>query len=110
MGFKLPDHSAAGKVEKRWFAGLLGFSMAAALAFYGRVAFVLWGKGELEKRAATAGKDELKVGAATEFLEQVRLGEMIGWALLMLCCTGFMICAGMWFRTMRIRLRAGQKK
>lgn len=110
MGLKLPDHSAAGPVERRWFAGLLGFSLAAALVFYGRVAFVLWGTEELKKRAAAAGKDELKVGAATEFLQQVRFGEMIGWALLMLCCMGFMICAGMWIRTLRIRRRAGEKR
>ena len=110
MGFKLPDHSAAGPVERRWFAGLLGFSFAAALIFYGRVAFLLWGTEELKKRATAAGTDERMVGAATEFLEQVRLGEMIGWALLMLCCMGFIICAGMWIRTMRIRIRLGEKK
>jgi hypothetical protein len=110
MGFKIPDHSAAGPVEKRWFAGLMAFSLAAALVFYARVAFVLWGREEIKRRVAAAGKDELKVGAATEFLEQVRSGEMIGWALLMLCCMGFVICAGMWIRTLRIRLRSGEKR
>lgn len=108
MGFKLPDHSAAGPVERRWFAGLMGFSLAAALVFYGRVAFVLWGQSEHAKRVAAGG--ELKIGTAQEFLQQLELGNQIGWALLTLCCVGFIICAGMWLRTMRIRIRLGEKR
>ena len=110
MAFKLPDHSAAGPIEKRWFTGMTVFSVAAALIFYGRVAFVFWGKEELAKRKLAAGSDERMVGSVYEFFRQVELGDQIGWLLLMVCCTGFLICGGIWLRTMRSRHRTGRKR
>lgn len=109
MGFKLPDHEAAGESEKRWFNGVIGFSLAAA-AVFGRVGFVLWGKGELNKVVQAAGQDVAKKEAALALYNRLQFGEMIGWALLMLCCTGFMICAGVWMREMRRRLRSAPAK
>jgi hypothetical protein len=105
MGIKLPDHSAAGPKEKRWFNWMLGLAVAAGLVFYGRVAFVMWGKGELAKRTAAAGTDERMVGSAYEFLQQLELGNQIGWALLMIASVGFLICGGMWMRETKRRSR-----
>jgi hypothetical protein len=110
MGFKLPDHSAAGPIEKRWFSGVLAFSVAAGLVFYGRMAFIGWGMRELGARKQAAGSNERMVGSVTEFMHQVELGNQIGWGLLLICCAGFLICAGMWFRTMKMRLRAERKR
>lgn len=110
MGFKLPDHSAAGPVERRWFAVLMAFSLGAAFTFYGHVALHAWGRSEIEKRYAAAGGDVRSVGSHTEFVEQLRFAEWASIALLLLCCVGFIICAGMWLRTMRIRIRLGEKR
>jgi hypothetical protein len=108
MGIKLQDHSLAGPAEKRWFTWTLGFAVTAGLIFYGRVAFVMWGKDELAKRTAAAGTDERKVGSAYEFLQQLELGNQIGWALLMIVAAGFLICGGMWMRAMNKRRRSGK--
>ncbi|WP_367870679.1 hypothetical protein [Luteolibacter sp. Populi] len=110
MAFKLPDHSAAGPIEKRWFTGMTVFSVAAALIFYGRVAFVFWGKEELVKRKLAAGSSERMVGSDREFLAQIELGIQVGWLLLMVCCMGFLICGGIWLRMMRRRQRTGRKR
>ena len=109
MGFKLPDHSAAGPTEKRWFSGVLAFSVAAGLIFYARMAFMAWGMSELEKRFLAAKANPQLADSALGFRNQVELGNQIGWGLLLICCTGFLICAGIWFRTMKIRLRSGSK-
>ncbi len=108
MGIKLPDHSLAGPLEKRWFSCMLGFAVAAGVIFYGRVAFVMWGRDELARRTAAAGTDERMVGSAYEFLQQLELGNQIGWALLMIASAGFLVCGGMWMRAMKIRRRSGK--
>ncbi len=109
MGFKLPDHSAAGPIEKRWFTGVLAFSVAAFLVFYGRMAFMGWGMEELGKRVVAAKANPQLSDSATAFMRQVELGNQIGWALLTICCAGFLICTGLWFRTTKTRLRTGRK-
>ena len=92
-------------MEKRWFNCMLGFAVASGLIFYGRVAFVMWGRDELTQRTATAGTDARMVGSAYNFLQQLELGNQIGWALLMIASAGFLISGGMWVRAMKIRRR-----
>ena len=109
MGVNLPDLKAEGPKEKRSFKWMIGFSVAAVLTHYGRVAFVLWGRKELAVRYQAAGTDELKVGSASEFLQLVRLVEQLGWALLMVCCLGFLISAVFWIRALKTTRRSGTK-
>ncbi|MCW1913400.1 hypothetical protein OJ996_07440 [Luteolibacter sp. GHJ8] len=109
MGIKLPDHSLAGPIEKRWFNWMLGFAVAAGLAFYGRVAFMAWGIEALKQRFVAAQKDPQLVDATLEFRNSVELGNQIGWALVMIAAAGFLICAGMWLREMKRRSRSGSR-
>ncbi len=108
MGITLPDHSAAGPMEKRWFNWMLGLAVAAGLIFYGRIAFMMWGKEELGKRTAAAGTDQRMVGSAYKFLQQLELGNQIGWALLMISAAAFLISAAMWLRAIKTRRRSGK--
>lgn len=89
---------------------MLGFAFGAAVTFYGRVAFMLWGREELGKRRLAAGSDERSVGSTYEFLQQIELGNQLGWALVMICCLGFIVCGGMWMRALKQRaLNRGKK-
>jgi H+/Cl- antiporter ClcA len=105
MGIKLPDHSLAGQIERRWFNWMLGFAVAAGLVFYGRVAFMAWGLEALRQRFEAAQKDPQQVDSALEFRNSIELGNQIGWALVMIVAAGFLICAGMWLRELRRRAR-----
>ena len=105
MGIKLPDHSLAGQIERRWFNWMLGFAVAAGLVFYGRVAFMAWGLEALRQRFDAARKDPQQVDSALEFRNSIELGNQIGWALVMIVAAGFLICAGMWLRELRRRAR-----
>lgn len=105
MGIKLPDHSLAGPIEKRWFNWMLGFAVAAGLIFYGRVAFMAWGIESLRQRAEAARKNPELVDATLEFRNSIELGNHIGWALVMIVAASFLICAGIWLREMKRRAR-----
>jgi len=110
MGVKLPDLKAEEPKEKRSFKWMLGFSVAAVLVFYGRAALTMWGQDQLRARMASSGKDEAKVGAASEFLQQIRLGEQLGWLLLTFCCMGFLISAVFWIRSLKSAKSAGSRR
>lgn len=101
MAAKLPDLKAEAPKQTRSFKWMIGFSVAAVVAFYGRVALTLWGRKELGIRLESAGSDEAKVGAATEFLQQIRVGEQLCWLLLTACCMGFLISAVFWIRGLK---------
>ena len=110
MAVKLPDLKAEEPKEKRSFKWLIGFSVAAVLIHYGRVAFVLWGRKELAVRHQAAGTDEAMVGSASEFLQQLILVEQLGWALLMVCCMGFLISAVFWIRGLKSAKATGGRR
>lgn len=108
-GVKLPDLKEEGPREERSFKWLLGFSVAAAVVHFGRMAFLWHGQKELALRLRASGPEEAKVGAATEFLKQLRFADQIGWSLLAICCVGFLISAFFWLKALKAKQRSGAK-
>ena len=100
MAVKLPDLKAEAPKQTRSFKWMIGFSVAAVAAFYGRVALTMWGQEQLRGRLGS-DKSEAAVKAASDFLQQVRVGEQLCWLVLTACCMGFLISAVFWIRSLK---------
>lgn len=107
MAVKLPDLKAEAPKQTKSFKWMIGFSVAAVLAFYGRVALTMWGQEELRTRLES-DKSEAAVKAASDFLQQVRVGEQLCWLLLAACSMGFLISAVFWIRGLKAA-KAGRR-
>jgi len=110
MGKFKPDMTAASPAESRWFTWMTGFSTAAVILYLGRIAFSYWSIQELRERKEAASSNELLIGSAREFMQQIELTSQVMMALLLVCCAGFIITGGMWVRTMRQRKSAARTK
>jgi hypothetical protein len=101
MAVKLPDLKAEAPKQTKSFKWMIGFSVTAAAAFFGRAALTMWGQESLKERLAGSDKSEASVKAASDFLQQVRIGEQLCWLLLTACFMGFLISAVFWIRGLK---------
>lgn len=109
MAVKIPDLKAEAPKQTKSFKWMIGFSVAAVAAFYGRVALTMWGQGQLRLRMES-DKSEAAVKAASDFLQQVRIGEQLCWLVLTACCMGFLISAVFWIQSLKAAKTGGKRR
>ncbi|QJE96462.1 hypothetical protein [Luteolibacter luteus] len=110
MAVKLPDLKAEAPKQAKSFKWMIGFSVAAVAAFYGRVALVMWGQEQLKQRFASSDKSEAALKAMESFREQVTVGEQLCWLLLTACFMGFLISAVFWIRGLKTIKTGGKRR